>query len=223
MHKDGKYAGAVWILSSASLFLYGTLVLFDQRVPGVEELVAYLASLSGAYIYGAAFLSIFIEGLYVVGSFFPGSTLVLIMTLLSQAGGTATYIATVLAVFLGWCAAGAVNIIAAKYYGVRMLQRETDPDYRVVDRAWATWFPAFRANYEVAQVAEGGDALRVFFSSLRVKLLASCAMLVCLTLMGLLIDIHNVSNEEGVLGVFVVATISFIVGALKIRKYVMRG
>jgi len=70
-----KYAALVWILSSITLITYGLLSINNQNLPGAESLIAFVSSLQSNYIFAAAFLAILIEGLYVVGSFFPGSSI----------------------------------------------------------------------------------------------------------------------------------------------------
>lgn len=220
---DGdKYSGIVWILSSLTLLVYGILILTNQNIPGVETLVEFLSSIEERYLYAAAFLSIFIEGLYVVGNFFPGTTFVVLISVLSQAGGSSAFLITIFVIFIGWSLAGAINIAFTAWYGEKVLSRDTNPEYRIADRVWTTWFPSFRANYEVAQVTEGGDPLKVFLSSLRVKFLVSVIMIGCTALLPHIVDINEISDEEGVLSVFGVATISFTVGVFKVRKYLKK-
>ena len=86
LQKDRKdlRSGIVWILSALALSTYGTLGLLNYRLPGVEEIVSYISSIQGTYLYGAAFLAILIEGIYFLGSFFPGTTLVIVIAILSQ-------------------------------------------------------------------------------------------------------------------------------------------
>ncbi len=218
-NKGELYSGIVWILSACSLVTYGLLGLFSGRVPGVEQIVSFISNASGTYIYIAAFLSILIEGLYFLGSFFPGTTLIAIIALLSQVHGTMTLVTTVATIFLGWCTAGALNIFFAKTYRTQVLKQVHNDTYHVHDRLWATWFPAFRANYEVAQVAAGGNPMKVFLSSVRVKFLVSLAMIAGALIAPFIIDIHTVSNEEGFLSLAGIASISFVVGVIKIRSY----
>jgi len=218
VHQNETYAGIVWILSGVSLFLYGVLTLVNQNVPGVEQLVDYLSTVHGAYIYGAAFLSILIEGLYIIGSFFPGSTLVVLLSVFSQTGGIFPFLITMFFIFLGWCMAGVINILFTRFYQTRFLLETSNTDYVVKDRPWTTWFPAFRANYEVAQVTEGGDPYKVFWSSVKVKFLVSLLLTGCIALLPLIIDISEVGDEEGAVSVFVIAGISLLVGVIKLRR-----
>ncbi len=213
------YSGVVWIVSSLTLTSYGILTLTNQNIPGVEELVRYLSSVDNTHIYLAAFLSIFIEGLYLIGSFFPGSSLVVILSIISQTGGAKTFLTTICVIFFGWCLAGGVNIVIAKLYGARILKQSEDSDYEVKDKILITWFPAFRANYEVAQIIAGGNPYKVFWSSVKVKFLVSICMLGCMSLVPFLVDINQVSNKDGALSIFVIAGISLIVGIIKIRNY----
>jgi len=102
---------------------------------------------------------------------------------------------------------------------LKIAHLKDEGEYQVKDRFLTTWFPAFRANYEVAQVTEGGRPLKVFISSVRVKFLASLAAAAGLLIIPIFIDIKQVSNEEGFASVAVVAAISFTVGFIKLRKY----
>lgn len=218
-NKAELYSAIVWILAGASLVAYCVLGFLNTTIPGVEELVVFLSSVEDRYIYLAAFISIFIEGLYFIGSFFPGSTLVVILAILSQLSGATVFIGTILIIFLGWCLAGLVNIILAKFYNLKVARLQESDEYEVKDRLWTTWFPAFRANYEVAQITEGGNPMKVFLSSVRVKFWASIAAALYVIIIPIFVDIHEISNEEGFITVAVVAGISFVVGFVKLRKY----
>ena len=71
-HKSALYAGVVWVLSGVALTIYGIMGMFKASVPGAEQAVDFLVQIEGRYIYLGAFVSIFIEGLYFIGSFFSG-------------------------------------------------------------------------------------------------------------------------------------------------------
>jgi len=218
-NKAGLYGGSVWILSSIFLIIYGTLGVLDTPVPGVEELVKFLSTVDGTFIYVAAFLSIFFEGLYFFGNFFPGTTLVVLLALFSQVGGTTTFFITVFMIFAGWSLSSVVNIFLARTYQSKVNHQQINADLEIKDRLLITWFPAFRANYEVSQVAEGGNPWKVLFSSIRVKFIASLAAGAGAFMLPYFIDIKNVSNEEGFLSLSIVALVSFTVGTIKIRRY----
>ena len=190
----------------------------NAKIPGVEELVKFLSSANENHVYLAGFLSVFIEGLYFVGSFFPGTTLIIVISILSQVTGYAVFAGTMFVIFLGWCLAGLVNIIVAKTYHLKVAKRSEKLDYQVKDQLWTTWFPAFRANYEVAQITDGGNWVKVFFSSVRVKFLVTLAIGFGAMIVPFFIDIHSLNNEEGFASAAVVATISLIVGIYKIKK-----
>ncbi len=217
-HTSRYYGTLVWIVSGCALSTYGLLGLLHVGIPGVEELVGFLENADGIYIYIAAFLAIFFEGLYFFGNFFPGSTIILILTILSQAGGPLVFVGTIATIFFGWCTAGAVNIIMARTYQKKILGSTSEPQTTVSDNLFTTWFPAFRANYEVAQITEGGNPWRVFLSSVRVKFIVSLGMLVTTFLIPYVIDIKEVDNEEGFLSVAVIALIFFAVGIYKLRE-----
>ena len=208
-----NHPALVWLVSGVVLLFLSILGLFNQNVPGIEQLVQLLQAIQGEYILLAAFIVIFIEGLYVIGSFFPGSSIVLILAVLSQAGGFWFFALTILTIFIGWVLAGVVNLLFA-----RQLRTIQAPEYEVEDKPLLTWMPTFRANYEVMQITEGGGFWRIFFSSVRVKFLASIATALFLYVVMLFISLEEVRNEEGFITVFVVAIISLVVGVLKLRS-----
>ena len=87
IHKSILYAGIVWIISALSLTAYGIMGLFNAIIPGVEEMITFLSTVDGQYIYLGALIAILLEGLYFIGSFFPGASLVVILAILSQLNG----------------------------------------------------------------------------------------------------------------------------------------
>lgn len=176
LHRNTFYAGIVWIISALSLTTYGIIGLFNATIPGVEQMVTFLSSIDGQYIYLGAFIAILLEGLYFIGSFFPGASLVVILAILSQLNGHFVFFITILTIFIGWSIAGAINIFATKLYRSQIIKLKDVEDYSVKDRVWTTWFPAFRANYEVEQTIEGGNPIKVFASSMRVKFFVSIAV-----------------------------------------------
>ena len=219
--KQDLYGGIVWVIAACALFLYGLLFSVGAQVPGVEELIDFLSSVDGIYIYMAAFISIFIEGLYIIGSFFPGATLVTILAILSQQLSFITFLLTIIVIFIGWCIAGGINILSARYFNS---WRKTIPDgiYQVNDHLFTTWYPSFRANHEVAQIVEGGKPLKVLLSSIRVRFYASVFAGMLTYISALLIDLEDISNEEGLLSLLIVAFVTLIVGVVKIRDYLLR-
>ncbi len=216
--KHFNYSALVWILSAVSLYIYCVMGFLNAKIPGVEELVKFLSNADEKHVYLAGFISVFIEGLYFVGSFFPGTTLIIVVSILSQITGYWVFAGTILTIFIGWCLAGLVNIIVAKTYHLKVAKLEEKTDYEVRDKLWTTWFPAFRANYEVAQITDGGNPFKVFLSSVRVKFLVTLAIATGAMIVPLFINIHNLNNEEGFASVALVATISLIVGIVKIKK-----
>lgn len=215
-NKRQFYDALVWIISSASLFIYGYIAHTNQSIPGVEELVSFINKLDPNYIFIGAFFSILIEGLYVVGSFFPGSSLVTLLALISQKGGYIVFMYTMFFILLGWVLAGLVNILLAKIYYKNVLLMNTDENFNIKDNTYLTWFPAFRANYEVSQIVEGGNLKKVIFSSIRVKVIVMAFMFCVGLLIPLFIDLNNLNNKEGTLAVVVVASIIMAVGIYKL-------
>lgn len=218
-NKNNLYSGLVWIVSALALIAYGLLIYFNSTVPGMSEVMAFLTSIETKYIYIGAFISVIIEGLYFIGSFFPGASLLIILAILSQSAGWSVFLITMLLVFLGWAIAGALNITIAKTYRSKIMKLEHIEEYEVKDHVWTTWFPAFRASHEVAQVAEGGHAMKVFFSSLRVRFFTTLFLGVLALIIPLFFDINNTSDQDGYVSIIVVAAISMAVGMAKIRKY----
>jgi len=219
-HQKSKlYSAIVWLLSGLFLLIYCLIGFLNVSIPGVEDLVLFLSTIEGKYIYLAVFISMFIEGLYFIGSFFPGSTLVVIMAIFSQVEGFLIFIQTIIFIFLGWCLAGFINILLSKIYHLKVIKLQTNNKYRVRDRLWATWSPTLRANYEVSQIIEGGNLLKVFLSSVRVKLWLSIIAALFMLIIPFFININEISNREGFIPVVIVAVISFIVGIVKLKKY----
>jgi len=210
------YSGMVWVLAAAGLGLYALLGVLDFKVPGVEQLVGWLQQVDGWWILLAAFVAILIEGLYFFGSFLPGSTLVVVVAILAQLQSWLLFVLTILAIFVGWVVAGVLNILLGLSYR-RAAKHSVDESYIVEDRAMETWFPAFRANYEVAQVVAGAPAWKVFWSSVRVKVWGSLGATVYVLVLPLIIDITELRNEEGFFVMFLVALVMLVVGVVQLR------
>lgn len=217
--KSSLYAGIIWIISAIALAIYGTLLFLNSEIPGMGELVHFLSAIDKKYIYLAAFLSIFIEGLYFIGSFFPGASLVMIIAIISGTSGYVVFSTTLSLIFIGWSLAGIVNIYLAKIYRNKIAKLQHSEDYHVKDRVWTTWFPAFRSSYEVAQVIEGGHPIRVFISSLKVRFWATLFVGALSLVIPLVLDIHDSSDSESFLTIFVVFCISLVVGIRKVKSY----
>jgi len=210
-------SGLVWILSGLALLTYGTLGLTHHNVPGIEEFLAFVNDAGGWYLYVAAFLAIFFEGLYFLGNFFPGTSFVLLIIIVSQAGGIIHFLTTILTVFIGWSLAGMVNVFGAKYF-YELFKFRSETLLPIEDKFGTTWYPAFRANTEVALVTEGHSASKVLRSSLRVKVYACLATIIYTLLVPLVIDIQELRNEVGFLSLGIIALISFTVGVVKIYR-----
>ena len=69
------------------------------------------------------------------------------------------------------------------------------------------------------QIAEGGNPLKVFLSSVRVKFWASLAATVYVLVIPYFIDIHTITNDEGFASVIIIAGISFAVGLYKLKVH----
>ena len=218
-NKSQLYAGIIWIISALALAIYGIMLFFNSQIPGMGELVKFLSEIDDKYIYLAALISIFIEGLYFIGSFFPGASLVIIIAIISGTSGYVTFFTTLLLIFTGWSLAGLVNIYLAKIYRNRIVKLQHSEDYHIKDHIWTTWFPAFRSSYEVAQVIEGGHSMKVYVSSLKVRSLATLFVGSLALIIPSMLDINNISNRESFLSIFAVFCISLIVGIKKVKNY----
>lgn len=212
------YGGIVWLLAGAALLTYGGIGLTNTDVPGVADLVAFIHSAEGGYLYAAAFLSVFIEGLYFLGSFFPGTTLVLLIAIAAQTGGIEMFVGIMGTIYVGWLLAGICNIVLAKYFS-RTLHLSPPQPEELDDNAGLTWFPAFRANTEVAQITEGHSVLSVLRSSIRVKTYTIIGASFYAFLIPFIVDLQNVDNEEGFWSLGIIALINFAVGGYKLREY----
>jgi len=217
-NKPLLYSGLVWLVAAGSLFVYAIAGSIGLQVPGVEQLVVWLDQLEGSWILVAAFVAILIEGLYFFGSFLPGSTLVLVVAVLAQLQSWAMFALTILSIFLGWVVSGALNILFAQQMR-SLVKQPVDDGYVVQDKAWETWFPSFRANYEVSQVISGAPSWKVFWSSVRVKLWGSLGATACVLLIPFFIDVKELNNSEGFLVMFLVAAIMLGVGVWQVRQY----
>ena len=212
-----KRAGGVWLLSGTFLLIYSILGLLHIKIPGAEDLVAFMSNTSGWYVFAAAFTAIFFEGLYIIGNLIPGSTLVLVTAILASAGGPVVFLGTILSIYLGWVLAGTLNIFVLSKFFTKNASTENIPP--VHDYFFTTWYPAFRANHEVAQVASGIPPKKVFLSSLRVRTMASGAAAIGALIAPHIIDIRTVSNEEGFTSVFILAVVCLGVGTYQAIKH----
>lgn len=214
-----RISGYVWIVSGIILFGYGLIGLFDRSIPGIEQVVIYLSNVNGRYIYAAAFTVIFIEGLYLIGNFFPGSTMLIILAIGSQIHGFNVFMITISTIFIGWSLSGIINVGLGKMLQTQMIYK-TDriQTSSPVSNPWLTWFPAFRSNYEVAQIIEGNSMASVILSSIKIKIITSLMMAIVLLIASFFVDVSKIENEEGFLSLAVVAIICISVGLLKIKR-----
>jgi len=209
---ENRSGGIVWIIAGIGLLTYATIGTLLQDIPGIEQLVAWLESLAGWWVLLAAFVAMFLEGLYFIGSFFPGTSIVVVLAVLTGGIDGGFFIALILTIFLAWCLAGVVNILLAERFRLA-------PNIEAVveDRPLETWFPAFRANHEVAQVIAGAHRWRVFLSSVRVKLFGCLVFVAYGVLVPLFVDVTTLSNDQGFSTLFVVAAIMIGVGWYQLK------
>lgn len=213
-----KKSALVWIISGSFLLFYSTLGLFGIQVPGVEQILGVLNKSSGFYFYLVAFLAAFIEGLYLVGHLIPGSTLMILTAVLSISFGWKVFLFTFLLLWIGWNLAGIFNVVIARKLNITTVQDGS----KATDKLYMTWYPAFRANHEVAEVISGVSVFSALKSSFRVKTIVCVAMMLYSYLISLVLDVNKISNEEGFTLVVIFALISIGVGLHEWRKSPLR-
>lgn len=206
-------SGLVWLLAGVGLTVYATIGILLEDMPGLEQLVSVLENLEGSWVMIAVFTAIVIEGLYFIGSLFPGSSIVVVLAVIATFNNQLYFWFTILFIYAGWVMASVINIYIAHRY-----QTDLDDACAVKDRTLFTWFPAIRANYEVAQVVSGANPWRVFISSVRVKAWASLFMAGVILLLAKTTDVSVMSNDEGFATLYVSAAIMVAVGAWQVRK-----
>lgn len=203
----------VWIVSGVLLFIYAVLSQVSLSIPGVSYLIYKLSSIPLEYIYIAAFFSILLEGIYIIGNFFPGATFVVVLAVLAQQFSWGVFLLTIISIYFGWVLSGFINILIAY-----KLRKFSDIPVPVHDRIWTTWFPSFRSAYEVSQIVEGADLKKVLLSATKVRLLASIGAAIYCIFVSLFIDINNINDEEGFWSLVIISTIMCSVGFIKIKK-----
>jgi hypothetical protein len=204
----------VWLIAGIGVCTYATIGILIDDIPGIQALISWLESLVGWWVLLAVFISIIIEGLYFVGSFFPGSSVVVLLAILSQSNSPLLFIATILAIFVGWVISGGINIFIAKKYVA-----EITPQVSIQDYPFVTWLPSFRANQEVAQTVAGVAPLRVFINSLQIKFFASLFMAGVVLAVAQTIDVSEISNDEGFATLYISATVMLLVGGVQLKRY----
>ena len=213
---DSNHSSYVWIAAGLGLTAYATAGVLLTDIPGIQELTAWLSSLSGWWILLAAFIAMFLEGLYFIGSFFPGTSVVILLAILSGAVSWGLFLALLITIFISWVLAGVVNIVLARQFASFRATKATAEVES--DRMIETWFPAFRANHEVAQIVSGVRPLSVLMSSVRVKLFGMLIFIFHGAIMPLFIDVTEVSNKEGFAGLYVFAIIMIGVGWYQMKS-----
>lgn len=208
-----KHSAYVWLAAGIGLAAYGTIGILVEEIPGIQELTAWLSSLSGWWILLAAAVAMFLEGLYFIGSFFPGTSIVILLAILSGAVSWGLFTALIITIFVSWVLVGIVNIVIA-----RRFVRTVPTDEVQSDRLLETWFPAFRANHEVAQIVAGTRPWSVFLSSVRVKLFGMLIFIIHGAIVPLFIDVTDATNEEGFASLYVFAAIMLGVGWFQLRS-----
>ncbi|NBD74118.1 hypothetical protein GVX82_03710 [Patescibacteria group bacterium] len=208
-----RKVGVVWLVSAVSVALYALGGLLVPELPGLQQLIALIERAEALSVFATiAFVAGFLEGIYVLGNFFPGSTIVVLVAVLAGVGGVPVFLVTILSVFLGWSLAGGVNVL-----GARRVAYTEGTSHPLPERVWLTWLPSFRASQEVARTVAGASVLDVLVTSTVIKFWTSCAMLGVTALLPFVIDITKLSNEEGFASLLVGAVLMAWIGVLHLR------
>jgi hypothetical protein len=208
-------SGLVWLLAGLGVTTYATIGIIYTDIPGLVQLIEWLNSFVGWWVLVAVFIAIVIEGLYFVGSFFPGSSIVLVLAIFSQSDSWLMFWFTIITIFVGWLCSSIINIVLAKKYRVVI-----DKEFVVQDRMLLTWLPAFRANYEVSQIVQGADPLKVLWSSAKVKLFGGSIVTLALIILSQSVNVTEISNDEGTATLYISAVVMISIGIWQIRKVI---
>lgn len=207
-------AALTWATSGILVMFYAFLGLIGKNIPGISYLVNLLSNLDSNAIYIALVLAMLIEGIYIIGNFFPGSSIIVLLVIGKTTQDISIFLTAIAFVFMAWLLAGLINTMIGLLIKKSFL--DVSPKQNVVSsNKWITWFPAFRANYEVSQVIEGHSWWQVFLVSSRIKLITSFFMVLVLYILSLIIDINEVDNKEGFISLIIVALISIFIGYIK--------
>jgi hypothetical protein len=204
-----------WYIAALGLATYGTLVLFETPVPGVADLFALLEGVDAVHIYLTAFVAILFEGVYVVGTFVPGTSIILLSALVSGIGGIDVLMVTTLVLYVGWLCAGLINIFVAKK--LTKTPSTHTPHSSSLYMAVLTCYPSFRAAQEVAEVVRGVRWQSVFVRSAYIKAAALCCFFVGALIVPYVIPTDTISNEEGVFTVYALAVVCVGIGLYHMR------
>ncbi|NYS26687.1 hypothetical protein HUK65_17030 [Rhodobacteraceae bacterium 2376] len=212
-------SAGVWLVAGVLSIAYAVAGLL-YSLPGVVELRDWLSGATGWYIPLAAFAAILLEGTYIIGIFFPGATVVLLLGIFSAIYGASLLVVTCIAIFLGWSLTGVIN---AKF-GSLLHRRFRGEDISDVQEAVVgsslvySWFPNFRANLEVAQVAQGLSVRDVVFKSTIIKFFVSFVMLLLIFVVTAVFDVEMIENDEGFLALAFVGIVCLVVGGLNVVR-----
>lgn len=209
-----KKSAIVWAISSFVFLLYGLCFLFEADFLAVDKVVKFIQEIDTSYIFAAAFITIFIESIYVIGTFFPGSSLVLMFAIIAAINNMSNFSLVIFAIFAGWTLSTLVNILIGKLGSTAGIVHN-----KAKENYWISWFPAFRATEEVAQISCGVKPIRVFISSFKIKFVTSLIMAGIAFALSKTADINNVSSEEGYLASFLACAICLTVAVFKFINY----
>jgi hypothetical protein len=208
----------VWIFSSLIMLIYGSLGLMVFDLPGAEELTGYIQSIPTLYLIIAAFIIICIEGIYGVGSIFPGSSFAILLAAVAGLESIEQLIIILISIFLGWSLASVINIYSVKYLRKSPNSHINETSTSTKTHAWYTWFPPFCASHEVAETVRGMNPTSILLASMSVKFVATILMGIAAYFVPLMFDIENIESSDGFTGVIIVALLILGIGISKYRN-----
>lgn len=215
MINTNKKSAYIWIVAGIVFFIYSYILFSNIEINIIESLITFLSNINKEVIYLGAFIAIFIESIYLIGTFFPGSSLILLLAIASQFNGMATYFITILSIFLGWSLSTFVNI----YIGKALLDKNEVPTKtnKIKENYFITWFPAFRANDEVSQASIGRPVTEIIQSSLKIKFVTSLIMMIAVIIIANTIEFAT-AVEETYTSVIFVGFVCLGVGIYKLIR-----
>lgn len=121
-------------------------------------------------------------------------------------------------IFFAWSIAGAFNVFVALCIKKGFIKNYYIESINIESNKWISWFPSFRANYEVSQIFEGYSWKKVFIVSSKIKLIASFVLMIILYLLSFIIDINSINDREGFFSLFIIGVISLVIAFFKYKQ-----
>jgi hypothetical protein len=212
---SARNSAITWYIAAFGLATYGTLVLFDTPMPGISDLFTFLQEIDTSQVYIAAFVGMFFEGVYILGAFIPGTSLIMLAALTAGLGGVWVLAITTVAIYLGWFCAGCVNIFLATH--VSRVPPRQDARTASLRTMILTCYPSFRATQEVAEIASGVPWQRVLLQSAYIKAVTLACFFVGALVVPYIVPLELITDREGVFTVYALAVVCVGIGLYHMR------